>query len=267
MATGKYKPKGVWGKRVDWSCDHCGLEKQVRPAEAKQRFCSRKCYAADKISQRNSYVCKGCGQEFWRKKRGKDSLEYCSKKCSGAHKRKHDAHVAVWSRQIASVPDAVKQERSALRAVAAKIRSRTGTCSHCGDSFIRLKVYARFCSSSCESSSREQTRLRYKSSEVYKSARRAAKAKRRAVLRSVQADSIDPIKVFERDGWTCHICHGKTLKSERGTYDDRAPELDHIVSLADGGPHTWSNVACSCRRCNLEKGARSLGQLGLPMAV
>ena len=72
---------------------------------------------------------------------------------------------------------------------------------------------------------------------------------------------VNPIKVFERDGWKCHLCGIKTPKRLRGTYDDRAPELDHIVSLAAGGDHTYANTACACRLCNQEKGAKPLGQL------
>ena len=51
-------------------------------------------------------------------------------------------------------------------------------------------------------------------------------------------------------------CHSN-LRALRGTHKDRAPEVEHIVSLADGGHHTWNNVACACRRCNIKKGAGS----------
>lgn len=103
-----------------------------------------------------------------------------------------------------------------------------------------------------------------------KNARRAnkvSKLKRIAMKRGVDADSIDPIKVFERDKWRCHICNIKTPRKLRGTYDDRAPELEHIVPLSQGGTHTWGNVACSCRKCNGAKGATAFGQLGLRIAA
>ena len=97
--------------------------------------------------------------------------------------------------------------------------------------------------------------------------RRINKARDRALRKSGRADAIDPIKVFERDGWKCHICGVKTKKALRGTYEPLAPELEHIVSLAEGGSHTWGNVACSCRRCNSAKGSASFGQLGLNIAA
>ncbi|WP_443026051.1 HNH endonuclease [Sphingomonas sp. PB2P19] len=77
------------------------------------------------------------------------------------------------------------------------------------------------------------------------------------------AERFDPVAVLSRDRWKCHLCGRATPQRLRGTYDDRAPELDHIVPLARGGKHTMANTACACRRCNIVKGARPLGQLRL----
>ena len=94
--------------------------------------------------------------------------------------------------------------------------------------------------------------------------RKVSKARREARKRGCGAvESIDPIKVFERDAWRCGICGAKTHKAKRGTYHPRAPELDHIVALANGGSHTWDNVQCSCRECNGRKGATDYGQIPL----
>lgn len=126
------------------------------------------------------------------------------------------------------------------------------TCAICDVQFSALYRYsARYCcSDECE-----MKMVRYGNA--------AQKAKRRA--RQKGGDSINPLKVFKRDGWRCHICKRLTNPSKRGTHHPRAPELEHIVSLSEGGTHTWSNVACSCRKCNGEKGAQSFGQLNLPM--
>lgn len=96
-----------------------------------------------------------------------------------------------------------------------------------------------------------------------RASRRISKAKRRARIIGTQTENIDPFDIFDRDKWRCHLCGIKTLKSLRGTYEDRAPELEHIYPLSLGGTHTWDNVACSCRKCNQEKGAAVLGRLGL----
>ena len=95
--------------------------------------------------------------------------------------------------------------------------------------------------------------------------RRAEKARRKALQRGriEGAERFDPLEVLERDGWRCHICGISTPKKLRGTFDDRAPELDHIVPLAVGGEHSRRNTACACRKCNIEKGSRPLEQLRL----
>lgn len=83
---------------------------------------------------------------------------------------------------------------------------------------------------------------------------RAAKAKRSAAKRGAgRIERIDPIRVFERDGWKCQMCGEDTPQGLRGTCEPRAPEMDHLVALALGGSHTWDNVACLCRECNGRK--------------
>lgn len=107
--------------------------------------------------------------------------------------------------------------------------------------------------------------LHGKASKRTSPSRRADKAKRKAMARGRLdgAERFDPLEVLARDGWRCHICSISTPKRLRGTYGDRAPELDHIVPLAMGGQHTRLNTACACRRCNLSKAAKPLGQLRL----
>jgi hypothetical protein len=116
-----------------------------------------------------------------------------------------------------------------------------------------------------------KARRSYCSEECIKEAKRRRgrihKSARRAKIRGSRVERVDPLKVFERDGWRCHICRCPTPKRLRGTYLDKAPELDHVMPLALGGSHTWGNVACACRACNQSKGARPLGQLGLELAA
>lgn len=94
--------------------------------------------------------------------------------------------------------------------------------------------------------------------------RRAAHCARAAKIRGAsRVERLDPFKVFERDGWRCGICNKLTLRTQRGKMHPRAPELDHIVTLADGGDHTYANTQCACRKCNGLKGAKTYGQLHL----
>jgi 5-methylcytosine-specific restriction endonuclease McrA len=82
-------------------------------------------------------------------------------------------------------------------------------------------------------------------------------------LRGATVELVDPIKVFERDGWRCQLCMRKTPARLRGSYDPRAPELDHIVPISKGGAHSYINTQCACRECNGKKLDRPLGQLRL----
>jgi 5-methylcytosine-specific restriction endonuclease McrA len=137
--------------------------------------------------------------------------------------------------------DAAKSAALAIHRAAGQVKR----CEDCSAEFCPLYGYsmARLC--------------------VVCAARRekAHKLRRKALQRGVQVESVDPIKVFERDKWRCHLCGVKTPKAKRGTYADDAPELDHLLPLSQGGAHRYANVACACRRCNATKGSRPLGQL------
>lgn len=91
--------------------------------------------------------------------------------------------------------------------------------------------------------------------------------KRRAVKYGATYEFVNPAKVFVRDGWKCHLCGRQLRKEDRGTYKPEAPEIDHVVPLAAGGPHSYANVACACRGCNAAKGAKILGQDGVGLAA
>lgn len=95
----------------------------------------------------------------------------------------------------------------------------------------------------------------------FKTAKRIAKLRRKAASRGVNAERVDPLKVFARDKWHCRICGVSTPASKRGTCDANAPELDHIIPVSKGGPHTYLNTQCACRTCNIKKSDKPLGQL------
>jgi 5-methylcytosine-specific restriction endonuclease McrA len=129
-------------------------------------------------------------------------------------------------------------------------------CKLCKQYFIytvKMGRHADYCSE-CNIVATKQ--IKKKHSKIHK-------AKRRAIERGVFADNIDLIKVFETAKWKCHICGCNTPKELRGSYKDNAPELDHIITLAEGGTHAYTNVNCSCRKCNQAKGSRSYGQIKL----
>lgn len=100
---------------------------------------------------------------------------------------------------------------------------------------MQNRQYQKFCSIKCSR----------------RSLSRIASAARRA--RVTNGERVDPFLVFDRDGWLCQICHEPTPRALRGSYEPKAPELDHIIPLAAGGEHTYRNTQCACRRCNIAK--------------
>jgi len=86
---------------------------------------------------------------------------------------------------------------------------------------------------------------------------------RTGAKRSARRDGIryDPYAIFKRDKWKCKLCGIKVQK--RNYLLDDAAEVDHIVPLSMGGRDIPSNVQCTCRKCNNDKGATIAGQVSL----
>lgn len=61
--------------------------------------------------------------------------------------------------------------------------------------------------------------------------------------------------IFERDRNTCQYC-GRA-------FDRRELNLDHVIPKDQGGHTTWTNIVCSCKKCNTRKGNRTPRQAGM----
>jgi len=258
MANAEYKR---------FTCTHCKLDFE---ATKEKRYCTRKCnqaairknktsvsraeyVAKTRENAASKFTCECCGIEAFRTMSGTNKAKgfvnrWCSMICRSAAAAQAEARQSTVAKEIAALKRIARHVERAMM-----FRCH---CVHCGSEMI-VRRNGGLHKKVCDACSAEKIRL----------ARRVSKLKRRASHRTADSDSINPIRVFERDRWRCHICGVLTLQKLRGTYHDRAPELEHIVSLADGGSHTWGNVACSCRKCNQAKGQASFGQLGLRFAA
>lgn len=120
-------------------------------------------------------------------------------------------------------------------------------CSECGESIGERRREAKTCSTRC--ARRRTNRLARESGRKreQRTRRRAAEAYDGAILAEA---------VFERDGWLCGLC-GDPVDRAAAVPDPVAPVLDHIIPLALGGRHEWSNVQCAHWRCNLSKSSRA----------
>lgn len=70
-----------------------------------------------------------------------------------------------------------------------------------------------------------------------------------------RVERIDPLRVYERDGWMCQLC-GEPIDREVSWPDLWSASLDHRVPLIAGGEHTSKNVHASHLLCNIRKGGR-----------
>lgn len=87
-------------------------------------------------------------------------------------------------------------------------------------------------------------------------------AEREAVPRKLR------MEVIERDGNACVYCGrmGGVL-SQTDVKADGYMHIDHVIPVAQGGSNDISNLVCSCRRCNLEKGDRTPDEAGMQWPV
>ena len=71
---------------------------------------------------------------------------------------------------------------------------------------------------------------------------------RRAKAQGNPATRLDLAKVWRRDNGQCYLCGVKLLFWEF--------TIDHVVPIARGGAHQYSNVKICCLPCNQSKGAK-----------
>lgn len=206
-----------------------------------------------RMNAKGRHVCIQCGIEFFRNQSGTNkSNGYAIKYCSMACRINHAAVLRATSEKI---PAFVAKEIKAIKRLGKatyKPTKKRCSCRMCGSMFIASLgggPHKQMCDTCLN--------------ENKKAGRKIHKAIRRARERGAYCERVDPISVFDRDKWKCRLCGVNTPRKKRGSTDWNAPELDHIVPLSVGGSHTYSNVQCSCRKCNADKSNRPLGQLWL----
>jgi 5-methylcytosine-specific restriction endonuclease McrA len=97
------------------------------------------------------------------------------------------------------------------------------------------------------------TAKQYRQTDRGKDVDRMAVQKRRALKAKTGHENFYLKEIFERDGYVCQLCGRKTRPDFKNHSHPLYPNLDHIVPLSKGGPHTKLNTQCLCRKCNMEK--------------
>lgn len=180
----------------------------------------------------DSGLCGGCQKPFVRIHSAK--RKWCSDKCKAAAARARaeaDGRAAQWY--------ATTLERK-------RKQPETVACEQCGELYERLYSSRKYCSRKCGSRA-------YALASRTRESRRLAKLdyarRRRALKRGVDAERFRGEEIFERDGWVCKICNVPTIKDAK-VPNYYAPTVDHILPLAQGGPHTRANVQTAHFICN-----------------
>lgn len=85
---------------------------------------------------------------------------------------------------------------------------------------------------------------------------------RRAALRGVASEPYTLTDIAVRDKRRCQLCR-KPVAMKRQVPHPKAPTIDHVIPLADGGDNTRVNVQLAHFQCNSRKGAGGIQQLAL----
>lgn len=215
-----------------------------------------------------AFSCFNCDETFHRRSSGaSDARKCCSRKCGFEWQakvrglRRPISFTIRKGRCLAcSKPFTVNGTQSYCTAECRQNPATSAQCGHCGVSFLVPKnSHGKFCEA-CRPTVMKQRKKEY---HRLSGAKAAARKARKLRLRGVAVEAVNPLIVLDRDKWTCQLCGVKTPERLRGTYDARAPEVDHIIPLAEGGEHSYRNTQCACRQCNLAKSSRPMGQMRL----
>lgn len=212
----------------DRTCGGCGAPIEPGPRERnKRKWCSEACrvwrhhHPDGEMRPRAGRPCMQCGAPM---DRAANAL-YCSERC------------AVQARP--------QQDRR---------RPRPPTfCANCGADITHRRLGAKTCSKAC------QVRRLHQAAGGRTTAALEADQRRRAAKKGSTVGRFSNREIYERDGWCCQLCHRK-VRPELAYPHPLSKSIDHIVPLAEGGSHTPENVQLAHLRCNVQKGARPVGE-------
>lgn len=187
-------------------------------------------------------VCTGCLERFDPKSKG--HARFCSRECFQRHQKAIARWLAIQQRVDAVLVNAAREaEADTARELKALI-ARAARCLHCKAMFYRTKKWGKFCSEVCRDKQITITTKRL---------RRITKRKNRARMKAIRVENVDPLVVFERDGWRCQCCR-RRVRMDVPTTHPLYPNLDHIIPKSvDGTEHSYRNTQCLCRGCNQSK--------------
>lgn len=222
------------------------------PRQKNGKYCSRKC--SGNKPKYKVLTCIQCKGEIKRSSHGsRDAGLCCSRECGfkwQAFIRSEFSalrRIAENNKPKPIVDTYLLKEIQAIKRIARKAKD-SRCCRHCGEIVYSKHVLVH---PTCRKEYSKIKKEQYRQTDSYKQSKKAAKSKRRALERGARvAEAISLDFILERDKYRCYICGIKTPKKLRGTCEDNAPEVDHIIPLSKGGLHVEANLRCACRKCN-----------------
>lgn len=182
-----------------------------------------------------------CGKEHWTA--AGSTTRYCSLTCA-----QRSRHVRSRELVIYTGPAFVRKPRINKNPIPKRDGSlKSGACKACGGWFISSNVDVT-CSDKCQ-------KWWKKNSPSAKESQRLSKDRRRARKKEAFVENVYRKKIYERDKYRCQLrlpgCKG--IDRNKVVPHPKAPTLDHIIPLAQGGTHEPKNCHTACFQCNWKK--------------
>ncbi|AXH46941.1 HNH endonuclease [Mycobacterium phage Aminay] len=225
----------------------CNIDTCQRPVLGRG-MCPSHYNAWNRAQRRHTIVCAECGQTA---QVDRSDRILCGNACRMERARKAAAaanRAAGWAARAARsqlVPYTGPPYVAPVRTVQGKGLWTSGQCRVCGAWFTSQHLDVT-CSPECwHQRMAEMTREH--------------KQRRRARKRNAYVAPVNRRKVFEADGYRCHICRRRCDKTKPAPHP-RSPTIDHVIPLAAGGTHEPANCRTACFQCNAVKGDRGSGE-------
>lgn len=219
-----------------------------------------------------TFTCQGCGEEWTRVAVRGQRPRWCPncrgkqmKPCGTCGKR---SPIIRHTKNCDSCWGAIQQQR-----LERKLPAVYNGPKHPPRPTVHVRGGRRFISSQCRvcdkpflSSYRESACSTHCHKLHVRNLRSLAKVRRAMRKRNAYVADVSRKKVFEADGYRCHICGRKTNPTKVAPHPT-APTIDHVIPLALGGTHEPLNTRTACFRCNSSKGHTGHGDQMLLIAI
>lgn len=239
-------------------CAHCASPfASIQGGTGWTKYCSRDCYyKANGINARPVLICIECTQSF--RLQSKSAGKFCSRECAITHRRKTATPKPVRAK---STRVSFGQCKKCGEWICVKGSTPRRICGKCKALLLAERVNRIAVPPSaechwCESVFKPRFhRQKWCSRRCRKTASGARSDLQRARYHGVAYVHVDRNKIYERDGWMCGIC-GDGIDRAAAWPDQMCASLDHIVPMAEGGPHQPDNCQAAHWLCNSIKSDR-----------